>query len=120
MMVTLTYILGMTDTAKHKIGLDPATLGIQRITCTGEPGAGIPSTKKRIQEAWNAKVHDHADTTEIGDWSFECMSQPGGMHVSEAFFLYDLYFAVRGGYLSQLVQGTEVSAAMTISDVRQP
>jgi phenylacetate-CoA ligase len=46
MMVTLTYILGMTDTAKHKIGLDPATLGIQRITCTGEPGAGIPSTKK--------------------------------------------------------------------------
>jgi phenylacetate-CoA ligase len=90
MMATPTYILGMADTARHKMELDPATLGIRKITCAGEPGASIPSTKKRMQDAWNARVYDHAGATEIGAWSFECMAQPGGMHVNEAFFLVEI------------------------------
>nr|ABN80337.1 coenzyme A-ligase [Desulfobacterium sp. AK1] len=44
MMATPTYVLGMADTAR-KMGIDPAALTIRRITCAGEPGAGIPSTK---------------------------------------------------------------------------
>jgi len=90
LMATPTYILGMADTAKQKMNIDPAALGINKITCAGEPGASIPSTKKRMQEAWNARVYDHAGATEIGAWSFECMAQPGGMHVNEAFFLVEI------------------------------
>ncbi len=90
MMATPTYILGMADTAKQKMNIDPAALGIRKITCAGEPGAGIPSTKKRIQSAWNARVYDHAGATEIGAWSFECTAQPFGMHVNEAFFLVEI------------------------------
>jgi phenylacetate-CoA ligase len=86
MMATPTYILGMADTAKRKMQIDPETLGITKITCAGEPGASIPSTKQRMQDAWNALVYDHAGATEIGAWSFECSAQPGGMHVNEAFF----------------------------------
>ena len=90
MMATPTYVLGMADTARQKLHLDPASLSIRKITCAGEPGASIPSTKKRMEEAWNAKVYDHAGATEIGAWSFECEAQPGGMHVNEAFFLVEI------------------------------
>jgi phenylacetate-CoA ligase len=90
MMATPTYILGMAETAKGKMDIDPAELSIRRITCAGEPGACIPGTKDRMQKAWNAKVFDHAGATEIGAWSFECACQPGGMHVNEAFFLVEI------------------------------
>ena len=90
MMATPTYILGMAETAKTKLGLDPTQLGIKKITCAGEPGASIPRTKKRLESAWNAKVFDHAGATEIGAWSFECAAQSGGLHVNEAFFLVEI------------------------------
>ncbi len=90
MMATPTYVLGMADTARNKMGIDPTTLSINKITCAGEPGAGIPSTKKRIEEAWGAKVFDHAGATEIGAWSFECADQPHGMHVNEGLFLVEI------------------------------
>lgn len=90
MMGTPTYMLGMADTAMNKLNLDPSTLTIEKITCAGEPGASIPGTKKRIEEAWGAKLYDHAGATEIGAWSYECQEQPGGMHVNEAFFLVEI------------------------------
>ncbi len=90
LMGTPTYILGMADVAKNQMGIDPAELTINKITCAGEPGAGISSTKKRIETAWNAKVYDHAGATEIGAWSYECSHQPAGMHINEAFFLVEI------------------------------
>jgi phenylacetate-CoA ligase len=90
MMGTPTYILGMAETAKSKMGIDPSKLTIERITCAGECGASIPGTKKRMEQAWGAKVYDHAGATEIGAWSFECTQQPGGMHVNEGLFLVEI------------------------------
>jgi len=81
-------VLGMADTAR-KIGIDPKSIGIQRITCAGEPGASIPTTKQRIEEAWGAKVYDHIGATEIGAWSYSCTAQKG-LHVNEAMFLVEI------------------------------
>ena len=89
-MGTPTYILGMADTAQNKMGIDPKELGIQRITCAGEPGASIPGTKRRMENAWGAKVFDHAGATEIGAWSYECRAQSGGIHANEAMFLVEI------------------------------
>ena len=90
MMATPTYVLGMAETARNKLNMDPTEMSIRRITCAGEPGASIPSTKARMEQAWNAKVLDHAGATEIGAWSYECEDNPGGMHVNEAFFLVEI------------------------------
>ena len=90
MMATPTYVLGMAETAKNKLGMDPTGMSIRRITCAGEPGASIPSTKARMERAWNAKVYDHAGATEIGAWSYECEGNPGSMHVNDAFFLVEI------------------------------
>ena len=90
MMGTPTYILSMAETARNKMNIDPAEMTISKITCAGECGASIPSTKKRMEDAWGAKVYDHAGATEIGAWSYECQDQPGGMHVNEALFLVEI------------------------------
>ena len=87
---TPTYVLGMADTAKRKLGIDPAKdLTIRKITVAGEPGGNIPTTRKRMQEAWGAKVYDHAGATEIGAWGYECTYQ-AGLHVNEALFLVEI------------------------------
>ena len=90
-MATPTYVLGMADVARNKLGMDPARdLFIEKITCAGEPGASIPTTKKRMEEAWGAKVYDHIGATEIGAWSYECTEQPGGLHVNEGLYLVEI------------------------------
>ena len=89
-MATPTYILGMADVARKKLGIDPAKdLYIKKITCAGEPGACIPATKKRMEEAWGAKVYDQAGATEMGHWGFTCQAQ-AGLHVLEAFHLVEI------------------------------
>ena len=90
LMGTPTYILSMAETASTKMGIDPTSLGIMKITCAGEPGACIPSTKRRMEKAWDAKVYDHAGATEIGAWSYECEVQPSAIHVNEAMFLVEV------------------------------
>ncbi|MBW1800344.1 MAG: phenylacetate--CoA ligase family protein, partial [Deltaproteobacteria bacterium] len=90
-MSTPTYALHMADVARNRLGLDPAEdLRIRRIMTAGESGGAIPTTKKRIEEAWGAKVYDHIGLTEVGSWSYECTEQPGGQHVLEAFFLVEI------------------------------
>jgi len=101
-MATPTYVLGMADTAINKLGIDPAKdLNIQKITCAGEPGASIPTTKKRMEDAWGAKVYDHIGATEIGAWSYECTEQPGGLHVNEGFFLVEIEDIETGGIITE-------------------
>ena len=90
MMGTPTYLLNMANVARNRLGIDPAKLHIERITCAGEPGASIPATKKRLEESWGAKVFDHAGATEIGAWCYECSEQPGGLHVNEGLFLVEI------------------------------
>jgi phenylacetate-CoA ligase len=65
-------------------------LQIERITVAGEPGGSIPTTKKRMEEVWGAKVYDHIGATEWGAWSFECTEQPGGLHIIEPFYLVEI------------------------------
>jgi len=101
MMATPTYVLGMAETARSRMGIDPRSLSIRKITCAGEPGANIPATKKRMEDAWGAKVYDHAGATEIGAWGFECEAQPGGLHVNEPFFLVEIQDMKTGEYIEE-------------------
>ena len=88
-MATPTYVLGMADTAITKLGINPKDLKIKRITVAGEPGGSIPATRKRMEEAWGAKVFDHSGATEIGAWGYECEYQ-SGLHVNDASFLVQI------------------------------
>ncbi len=89
-MATPTYILGMADTARKRLGINPSKdMFVKKITAAGEPGALVPATKKRMEEAWGAKVYDQVGATEIGHWGFECEAQ-SGEHILEAFHLVEI------------------------------
>ena len=100
-MATPTYVLGMADTARTKLGIDPASdLQVRKITVAGEPGGSIPTTRKRMEDAWGAKVYDHIGATEIGAWSYECIYQ-SGLHVNEAFFLVEIEDVDTGEFITE-------------------
>jgi phenylacetate-CoA ligase len=46
-------------------GLAPRESGIRLIVASGEPGAGVPATKERIEALWGAEMHDHFGCTEV-------------------------------------------------------
>jgi len=46
------------QTPKH-MDKEASELGIRWFFCAGEPGAGIPSLRKKLQEGFGAKVFDH-------------------------------------------------------------
>jgi len=111
MAATPTYVLGMADTARRKLGIDPAKdLQIRRITVAGEAGGSVPATKKRMEEAWGAKVYDHVGATEIGAWSYECSYQ-SGLHINEALFLVEIEDIDSG----EIITGPEKRGRMVIT-----
>jgi phenylacetate-CoA ligase len=87
---TPSYALTMADTARIKLNLDPAKdLYVRKITVAGEPGGSVINTKRRLEEAWGAKVYDQVGNTEAGHWGWECVAQ-SGIHINEAFFLVEI------------------------------
>ena len=91
MMATPTYVLGMADTARKKLGIDSAA-GSHRPKdqLCGRAWSQHPGNQERMEEAWGAKVYDHVGATEIGAWGYECEEQPGGLHITETMFLVQL------------------------------
>ncbi len=86
---TPTYALRLAEVARES-GFDLSTIPLRATVHAGEPGANVPSTKARIEEAWNAKCHDHAGATEVGAHSFECQVQPGGTHLIESEYIAEV------------------------------
>ncbi len=86
MMNTPTYGLHIAEEAKA-IGIDPASLGIERMLCAGEP---MPSaTRKRLEELYHCHVFDHIGGTEPCAWAGMCEAKEG-MHLIEPFFLVEI------------------------------
>ena len=56
----------MIRKAPEIAGVEARELGIETIIAVGEPGAGIPETRKRLMEGFNAKVFDSTG----GIWGF--------------------------------------------------
>jgi phenylacetate-CoA ligase len=85
---TPTYALRLAEVAAdERIDLPNSTV---RITIhAGEPGVGIPNTRRLIESAWGAKAFDHAGATEVGPWGFECQVQ-AGLHLNEEEFLFEV------------------------------
>lgn len=79
---TPSYALYLAEKAKAK-GLDPATdFNFRILFFSGEPGAGIPSTRKRIEETYGAICIDSGSTGEMAPWMTNCeCADRQGMHL---------------------------------------
>jgi phenylacetate-CoA ligase len=79
---TPTYALRLAEVAETT-GVDLAGGSVRALVVAGEPGGGIPATRKRIEQAWGARLFDHWGMTEIGSLAVECCESPGHLHVLE-------------------------------------
>lgn len=83
---TPTYALRLAEVAREN-GFNLSDIPMKATIHAGEPGANIPSTKKRIEDSWGALCFDHAGASEVGAHSFECEVQPGGTHLIESEYI---------------------------------
>ena len=95
LVCTPSYALRLAQVAREQ-GLDPAAMPIRATIHAGEPGANIPGTKRRLEELWGARCYDHCGLTEVGAVGFECVAQPGGLHVNESEFIVEVIDPVTG------------------------
>jgi len=80
---TPTYALRMAEVAREE-KFDLAGAKVSKLIVAGEPGGSVPEIRNRIQDQWKARVFDHTGMTEIGALGFECLPNPGGVHLNEA------------------------------------
>lgn len=79
---TPSYALYLAETARQQ-GLDPARdFGFRLMFFSGEPGAGLPTTRQRIEETFGAACIDSGSMGEMLPWMTdgEC-SERRGMHL---------------------------------------
>jgi phenylacetate-CoA ligase len=88
LVCTPSYALRLAEVAQeHDMNIQDSTV---RVTIhAGEPGASIPATRKRIENAWGAKTFDHAGMTEMGAFGYACSEQQG-LHINEAEFFAEI------------------------------
>lgn len=79
---TPTYALRMAEVAAAE-NTDLRESSVRMLIVAGEPGGAVPATRKRIEEAWDARVIDHWGMTEIASLAVESHDRPGGMYVLE-------------------------------------
>lgn len=89
LVCTPSYALRLAAVAQEH-DIDIVKSSIRLTIHAGEPGASIPATKKKIETAWGAKCLDHAGATEVGAFGYECLAQPGGVHLNEGEFIIEV------------------------------
>ena len=88
LVCTPSYALHLLQVARER-GIDATRLGIRTTVHAGEPGAGIPAVRARIESGWGARAFDHAGMTEMGAYGYECQAQ-AGLHVNESEFIAEV------------------------------
>ena len=78
---TPSYALHFAETARRE-GLDPRSFGLRILFFSGEPGAGIPSTKREIEDTFGGICVDMGSMAEMTPWmsNAECRHRTG-MHL---------------------------------------
>ncbi|MDZ7698774.1 MAG: phenylacetate--CoA ligase family protein [Deltaproteobacteria bacterium] len=79
---TPSYSLYLAEKAKAR-GIDPRKdFAFRILFFSGEPGAGVPSTKKRIEEMYGGICIDSGSTAEMTPWMSNCeCGHREGMHL---------------------------------------
>ena len=91
---TPSYALHLAEVAREN-NLDIAASSVRCLIVAGEPGASIPGTRRRIEEAWGAQLFDHTGATEVGAHGYECRAH-AGVHLNEGEFIVEVIDPVTG------------------------
>ncbi|HEV2010996.1 MAG TPA: phenylacetate--CoA ligase family protein [Candidatus Limnocylindria bacterium] len=88
LVCTPTYALRLADVARED-GVDLSKTTLRVSIHAGEPGASIPETRARIEDAFGVRAFDHTGGTEFGPTGFSCASRDG-VHLIEREFIVEV------------------------------
>lgn len=106
---TPSYALYLAETARDQ-GLDPAAdFGFRVMFFSGEPGAGLPAIKKRIEETFGASCIDSGSMGEMLPWMTdgEC-AERRGMHLWQDIVYTEVVDPVTYAAVPSGAEGTPV------------
>jgi phenylacetate-CoA ligase len=87
MHCTPSYATYFADWVRREAGIEPRTLGLKKLFCGAEPGAGIPAVRAKIEEDWGARVTEGLGNADMAPIIFsECPDQ-SGMHFNGPEFV---------------------------------
>lgn len=86
---TPSYAEHLANKCQELLGINPAELGIRKFFCGGEPGASIPSFRRKMENLWQCDMRDLMGSPEMicGDL-IEC-SFKNGFHIVNREFCYN-------------------------------
>jgi phenylacetate-CoA ligase len=84
---TPTYALRLYEVAVEQ-RMEAALDSIETVVCTGEPGASLPAVRSAIEEAFGARLYEHAGSTEAGPFGYPC--DRGGLHIDGTQFACEI------------------------------
>lgn len=88
---TPSYALYLAEYVRSKVGMEPSQLGLQKIISGAEPGAGIPSIRKKIQEDFGCLLTEGLGNSDAAPIIFgECEGQSGMHFCAQEFILCEL------------------------------
>lgn len=88
LVCTPTYALHLGEVALAE-GINLRDSDVRVTIHAGEPGASVPSVRKRIEDTWGAAAFDHAGASEVGAFAYACHVRDG-VHVNEAEFVAEV------------------------------
>ena len=109
LVCTPSYALHLAALARER-GIDPSAGRVRITVHAGEPGAGIPAVRARIEAQWGARAFDHAGMTEVGAYGYECAEQ-AGLHVNESEFVAEVVEPATGAPAIRYRTGDRVRVA---------
>ncbi len=88
MHCTPSYATYFADWVRREAKLEPSALGLKKLFCGAEPGAGIPAVRAKLQEDWGARITEGLGNADMAPIIFsECIDQ-SGMHFNGQEFVF--------------------------------
>jgi phenylacetate-CoA ligase len=81
LVCTPSYAVHLAKVAAQSDQLE-ALESVDKLICTGEPGASLPGVRTEMERAWGARCYDHAGLSEVGPFAYPC-ADSGGLHLTE-------------------------------------
>jgi phenylacetate-CoA ligase len=80
MHCTPSYAAYFADFVRREADMDPRELGLKKLFCGAEPGAGIPAIRAKLEKDWGARVTEGLGNADMAPIIFSECAEQSGMH----------------------------------------
>jgi len=113
---TPSYAQYLADYVRKKYHMDPSELGFRKLVVGAEPGGGVPTVKKRLQNEYQGLVSEGMGNSDAAPIIFgECPAQQG-MHFCAQEYIFPELIDPDSGEVLPMKDGAEGELVYTLLD----